>query len=137
MLLTPSKRLLAAIRELPSRVPISQKWPTPPSSVSHKEHWTGWLAEYDGPGYYGRRVTRVPRSMAYIYGHIHCTPMLLWLAEASGVDGGLVLRADRELRAQVRDGLSASSPGAARHFRERIGWPLIETALTRRRLLAA
>ena len=27
----------------------------PPWYRSQKEHWLGWLREYDGPGYYGRR----------------------------------------------------------------------------------
>jgi hypothetical protein len=24
------------------------------SFASHKDHWIGWLEEYDGPGYYDR-----------------------------------------------------------------------------------
>jgi hypothetical protein len=39
-----------------------------------------------------------PRSMAYIYGRIHCGPMLLWLAEAAGVSSAVIAKADRALR---------------------------------------
>ncbi|WP_417259351.1 hypothetical protein [Celeribacter sp.] len=48
---------------------------------SQKEHWLGWLAEYDGPGAYGR-LTGQPRDARYIYNHIQCAPMLFWLTEA-------------------------------------------------------
>ena len=54
-------------------------------SSSHRAHWLGWLQEYDGKGFYNRKVPKKPRSLAYIYGHIHCAPMLLWLAEVAGV----------------------------------------------------
>ena len=51
---------------------------------SQKEHWLGWLGEYDGPGAYGR--AGVPRRDArFVYNHIQCAPMLLWLAEAGNV----------------------------------------------------
>ena len=48
---------------------------------SQKEHWLGWLAEYDGSGAYGRQAA-TPRDARYIYNHIQCAPMLFWLAEA-------------------------------------------------------
>ena len=50
---------------------------------SQKEHWVGWLGEYDGPGFYGRR--NWDRSAAFVYNHINCAPMVLWLAEALGI----------------------------------------------------
>lgn len=48
---------------------------------SQKEHWLGWLREYDGPGAYGRG-TSTPRRASYVWTHIQCAPMLFWLAEA-------------------------------------------------------
>ena len=134
---TPAKRLLAAIQRLPQDMPISGMWAPPAHTASHKAHWIGWLSEYDEPGYYRRRVPHEPRSMAYIYGHIHCAPMLLWLAEASGVDLRLIWEADAQLHEQVKAAIPATSPAAGRHFRELIGWPLVEAALTQRSLLAA
>lgn len=47
---------------------------------SQKEHWLGWLAEYDGPGAYGR--SRAKRDARFVYNHIQCAPMLFWLSEA-------------------------------------------------------
>ena len=51
--------------------------------TSQKEHWLGWLAESGGPRYYGRKNSH--RSADFIFNHIVCPPMVLWLAEASGV----------------------------------------------------
>ncbi|OAN78364.1 hypothetical protein A8B82_10735 [Sulfitobacter sp. EhC04] len=47
---------------------------------SQKEHWLGWLAEYDGPGAYGR--SHAERDARFVYNHIQCAPMLFWLSEA-------------------------------------------------------
>ncbi len=58
---------------------------------SQKQHWLGWLKEYDGPGFYGR--SRWDRSAEFIYNHIQCPPMLLWLAEASGLSNRVIHRA--------------------------------------------
>lgn len=52
--------------------------------ASQKEHWLGWLSEYDGPGAFDRKAFG-GRTAAFAYNHIVCAPMLLWLAEASGV----------------------------------------------------
>jgi hypothetical protein len=50
---------------------------------TQKEHLSGWLAEYDGPGYYGRSNSN--RTAEFVYNHFNCAPGLLWLAEAAGV----------------------------------------------------
>jgi hypothetical protein len=34
---------------------------------TQKEHWLGWLKEYDGPGYYGRKKRH--RSAEFAYNH--------------------------------------------------------------------
>lgn len=52
---------------------------------SQKEHWLGWLNEYDGPGAYDRS-DRVKRNAETIYNRIQCAPMLFWLAEALAMD---------------------------------------------------
>jgi len=59
---------------------------------SQKEHWVGWLKDYDGPGYY-KRKTHAGRDARYIYNHIMCSPMLLYLPEALGVSRVLVKKA--------------------------------------------
>lgn len=54
--------------------------------TTQKEHWLGWLAEYNAPGAYGRR-THSGRDAKFAYNHIVCYGMLEWLARAAGVDG--------------------------------------------------
>jgi hypothetical protein len=90
--------------------------------TSQKEHWIGWLSEYGGPGYYGRKNSH--RSAEFIYNHIVCPPMLLWLAEASGIPKarlskakGAALSAPPKLQAQ-----SAA-------IRKNIPWKMIEARL--------
>ncbi|MEZ5818913.1 MAG: hypothetical protein R3D44_17705 [Hyphomicrobiaceae bacterium] len=48
-----------------------------------KEHWLGWLREYNGPGYYGRKNWKV--SAETVYKRINNPAMVLWLGEAVGV----------------------------------------------------
>ena len=89
---------------------------------SQKEHWLGWLSEYDGPGFYGRKTGS--RSAEYAYNHIVCPPMVLWLSEASGVDKSLVIAAKRAaLKA------AASLPSKSAAIRKVVPWAIIEAAL--------
>lgn len=97
---------------------------------SQKEHWLGWLGEYDGPGAYGRQADKA-RDAQYVWNHIQCAPMLLWLAEALDLPGVQLERAMSR----------CSSPrfrGAARcaALRSEIPWHDIEAALPRPSLSA-
>jgi hypothetical protein len=85
------KALISAIRLLRPDPPVKnpKKW-----YLTQKEHWLGWLAEYDGPGAYGRQ-TGVQRDAKYAYNHIVEPEMLLYLASASGVDCALVVAANQ------------------------------------------
>src|SRR5208282_6445087 len=99
--MTP-QQLAAKIRKLRETVPItteferaltrrgiwssSRAWYT-----TQKEHWLGWLNGYDGEGYYHRKNWH--RSAEFVYNHINCPPMVLWLAEASGVPRTKVAKA--------------------------------------------
>src|SRR6266404_5363261 len=74
---------------------------------SQKEHWLGWLSEYDGPGAYGRK-TSVVRSAEFAYNHVVCPPMVLWLGEASGVPKLRVAKA-RRAAMSAKTNLSARS----------------------------
>jgi hypothetical protein len=67
---------------------------------THKDNWVGWLEEYDGPGYYGR--SRWDRDSRFVYQHLCCGPMIVWLNEAAGEDPALIKRTIREMQ---RDGL--------------------------------
>ena len=132
--MTPT-RLAANIRKLRARVPVTtdfervlarrgnktidRAWYT-----SQKEHWLGWLSGYDGPGYYGRKNWH--RSADFVYTHIVCPPMVLWLAEASGVPRTQIAKAKQTA-------LSAGPHFAAQcaAIRKIIPWEMIEARLSK------
>jgi len=87
---------------------------------SQKEHWLGWLSEYDGPGAYDRK-TRRGRSAQFVYNHINCPPMLLWLAEAVAVPKARVLAAKRSALATCK-----TRGGHCAAIRKIIPWQAIE-----------
>ena len=93
---------------------------------SQKEHWLGWLDEYDGPGAYDREVQE-GRSAAFVYNHIVCPPMLIWLAEASGVPRSTVLAAESAALA-AKDNLGSKSAA----IRRIIPFQMIDERLRRR-----
>jgi hypothetical protein len=93
--------------------------------TSQKEHWLGWLSEYGGRGYYGRKNSH--RSAEFIYNHIVCSPMVLWLAEASGVPKARVSKAKRAALC-ARPQLQAQSAA----IRKIIPWELIQAHLDQR-----
>jgi hypothetical protein len=65
--------------------------------ANQREHLLGWLDEYDGPGYYGRKNPN--RSAEFIYNHFQCAPGLLWLAEAAGVPRFALVKAKKAVLA--------------------------------------
>lgn len=91
--------------------------------ASQKEHWLGWLSEYDGPGAYGRKSWK-GRSAEFVYNHIGCPPMLLWLAEAASVSRTKILAAKRN--ALSTRGRRATQCATIRKF---IPWSDIEERL--------
>jgi hypothetical protein len=88
---------------------------------SHHEHWLGWLKNYDGPGYYGRR--KGGRDAAFAYNHLHEAESLLWLAKVSGVSQRLVAVARKASRRK------GSMPAQAAAVRRVIPWDLVRDAL--------
>ena len=90
---------------------------------TQKQHWLGWLAEYNGPGAYNRKTWR-GRSAEFVYNHVVCSPMLLWLAEAAGVPKGKLRIAKR---AMLGAGPRLASQAAA--LRQLIPWSVIEDKL--------
>ena len=84
-------QFIRAVECLPSDEPHSRPgvW-----YKTQKEHWLGWLGEYHGPGAYGRAPSE-ERDARFVYNHIVCPEMLLWLIEASGVSPSLVAAARR------------------------------------------
>jgi hypothetical protein len=96
--------------------PSRKKW-----YRSQKEHWIGWLEEYHGPGAYNRKGRN--RTADFAYNHIMCAPMLLWLAEASGVSKALLRKASRHALA------ARSEARACAEIRAAIPWERIEEKL--------
>jgi hypothetical protein len=92
---------------------------------SQKEHWLGWLSEYDGPGHYGRKNWH--RSAKFVYNYINCPPMVLWLGEASGIPKRTVIQAKQ-------GALSALPSNAAQCavIRKIIPWEVIEVLIGKR-----
>ncbi len=102
--MTP-KQLFKCIRILPEDAPITtaleqsllrSDGEVQPSGgyASQQQHWLSWLRDYDGPGYYGRKSWE--RTAAFVYNHIVCPPMVLWLCEASGVPRPILEKAALE-----------------------------------------
>jgi len=98
------------VRDL--RDAIARLQPDPPAAHPGKwyrtqhEHWLGWLDAYAGPGAYGR-TRPSPTSARAVYHRIVEPKMLLYLAEAAGVDAAAVARA-REAVASATSMMQAS-----------------------------
>lgn len=89
------------------------------------EHWLGWLKAYDGPGAYNR--SNWHRSAEYVYNHIVNPQMLIYLAEAAGVDRVLLTKA---ARAALANHISMSAMSSA--IRRFIPWSIVASCLTPR-----
>jgi hypothetical protein len=88
---------------------------------TQQEHWLGWLKGYPGPGHYGRMQHN--RDARFIYNHIVCPPMVLWLPEALCVPKSLIKRA---FNATLVLPTLASQSGAIRRV---LPWQLVEEHL--------
>lgn len=127
------KQLLAQVRRLQSAQPRTARYASKLKTAgiwsdesawysSQKEHWEGWLRHYNGPGAYGRKVSN--RSAEFVYNHIVCPPMLMWLAEASGVTSARLAAAQK---AALAAGDRLQSHCSA--IREVIPWEAAKSAL--------
>lgn len=81
------REMLLAVRRLPAHMPESDRLPMG-GYASHRDHWTGWLEEYDGPGYYGR--SNWNRDARYVYQHLNNGNIIVWLNEAVGESPRLI-----------------------------------------------
>ena len=96
-----------------------------------KEHWLGWLADYDGPGAYGRKA-HSGRSAAFVYNHVMNPAMVFWLGEGAGVQRELVEQAAAACLAA-----GSTLPKECAAIRAVIPWEMIEERLQRRKPAAA
>jgi hypothetical protein len=127
------RALRSKIPTLPDRPPITTKFERELEKVStwnrekvwyasQKEHWLGWLGEYRGPGFYNRKAWE--RTAEFVYNHIVCPPMVLWLGEASGVPTNLIRKAkDAALTAGPNLAAKASA------IRKIVSWEVVELHL--------
>ncbi len=110
---------LIAISRLPEDRPVRnpKKW-----YMTQKEHWIGWLFEYNGPGAYGRK-TLGGRDAKFVYNHVVQPEMLIYLAQASGVSRSKVVSARQLLRTNQSLMQKASA------IRKILPWELLAAAL--------
>jgi hypothetical protein len=73
--------LLRAVRRLPATTPESDRL-SKGVYATHKDHWIGWLEEYDGPGYYSRSNWDVDART--VYQRLNNGNMIVWINEAAG-----------------------------------------------------
>lgn len=112
--------------ELEAALEARRRSKSAPWYSSQKEHWLGWLGEYDGPGAYDRLMWE-GRTAEFVYNHIQCAPMLSWLAEAAGLQSEEIEAANKAALAAPRR--AASQCGA---FRRIIPWESVSGALLTR-----
>jgi len=95
---------------------------------SQKEHWLGWLKEYDGPGYYDR-ATHSGIEARTIYNRVQNSAMVLYLPEALGVSKALIKKAyENALKA---DAVSMSKQCGV--IRKLIPWETVQKAIDARK----
>jgi hypothetical protein len=115
------------VTDLLTKVLYSRKMRPKKAWYRHqKEHWLAWLSEYDGSGAYGRTVHEV-RTAEFIYNHMMCPPMVLWLGEGVGLPRALV---ERAAEACLRAGPTLLKQCAA--IRSLVSWQMIEERLRAR-----
>ena len=84
-------QFIQVIKRLPSDPPVDHPkvwyW-------TQKEHWLGWLGDYEGPGAYGRK-TGVKRDAKYAYNHIVCPELLMYLIRSIPLKKDLIEAAEK------------------------------------------
>lgn len=112
------KQFRDAIKKLPSDEPrvVPGVW-----YKTQKEHWLGWLGEYNSPGAYGRKNWN--RDARFAYNHVVCPELLLYLIRAIPLQPELI----EAVEAAYQQGTSLmQKSGAIRKF---VSWEVIEQAL--------
>jgi len=89
--------------------------------INQGEHWDGWLRNYDGVGFYNRKNWN--RTSEYVYNHIMCQPMLIWLAETLDIESKIIESA-------ITEALKSNKyQEQCRIIREHIKWSDIKSKL--------
>lgn len=114
-----------AICRLPSDPPVPSGTSGYNRYTTQRDHWMGWLNPAAGTGTYPRR-TGHGATARLIYNRIVEPQMLLWLAEASGVEDDLVSGARDAAASTARFGSKAAA------IRKFLPWSVVADALTTR-----
>lgn len=89
---------------------------------TQKEHWLCFLNDYDMNQAYGR-LQGMNRDARFVYNHIVCPQMLVYLIKAVGIDPELAAQAEE---ASVSGETLMASAGKIRQI---VPWPMIYEAL--------
>ena len=89
------QELLRAVRRLPAAMPLSDRL-SKGGYDTHRDHWIGWLEDYDGPGFYGRSDWGVDART--VYQRLNNGRMIVWLNEAAGERSVLIRTTIREMK---------------------------------------
>lgn len=105
------------IKSLPSDEPMVTPgiWYT-----TQKQHWLGWLAEYNGPGAYSRK--NWDRDACFAYNHVVNPGMLLYLIKAIPMAPEIITAA--EAASQQSQSMMAQSGS----IRKVVPWEMIYQA---------
>ena len=106
------------------RTPSASKW-----YESQKEHWIGWLLDYQSPGAYDRK-THNQRDARCIYNRVVCPDLLLYLAKGSGVSASALRKA--RTAASLAGPTQMAKAGAVRRA---LPWAVVLEALRNSGLL--
>ena len=117
------------IARLPMRQPITEAYEAKlmrrglrSAYPSQQHHWVAWLGAYDGPGFYGRQ--RWDRSARFVFNHVQCPAMLLWLGEATKLQANIIrLAAQMDLKSQL------ALPTRCSEIRRLVAWAEVERRL--------
>ena len=85
------EQLRNKIKKLPFDKPLDR---IDPKGRSQKEHWLGWLYKYNNIGRY-RRVPGTYRDAKWVYNHIVCPDLLIYLARAIQIQPDLLTAAEQ------------------------------------------
>ena len=118
------QELLSAVQKLPPKTPQASKLPIGEGYTTFQQQWIGWLKDYDGPGYYGRKDGK--RSARWVYQHLNNGKMIVWLNEAVGENPKTIEAAIEDMQ---RNGSSAQ--GQAKIARSHLPWDRVARLLFR------
>ena len=89
-----------------------------------RDSWIGWLNNYNTPGPYNR-LPNQNHTARFVYNQMTYPAMLIWLAEAAGVEKRLVKKA------KVESGKVDNLKTQCGKIREQVPWDVLEHALWR------